>query len=615
MSSIPFDPGLAVRPAASAAAAADAEAGAAEFPAAHMWPIRAELLLGLVALAVGGLIGLLQAIDRVDINLYPYTRPVIDNYYQGLTLHGVLLALVMTFAFANSFLTLTTMKGFQRPMASALLGQGVFWLGAAGVVLAGFAMLTNQANVLYTMYAPMTAHFAFYLGAVLLVVSTWLVSLNQLLTLRLWRREHPGERIPLLAYASIFTFIMWDLASIGIAVEALAQLLPMSAGLINSVNPQLTRTLFWFTGHAIVYFWLLPAYVSWYCMLPKQVGSKIYSDGLSRFVFVLFLLFSVPTGLHHQYTDPGVPVWLKTAHFFTTLVIALPSLITAFTMMAMLEMGGRANGGTGFLGWIPKLRWSDPSVTAQLLAMLTFILGGITGIVNASYTVNQVVHNTAFIPGHFHITVGTAVTLTIMGVCFWLVPYLTGKALWQPKLGLLSVWLYTIGVLTFSRGQMWGGIDGIPRRSEIGAAGYVDGYIAGMDWTLSNQLTAIGGVVMTVGGGLFLLTLIMTVFNSQRAHVEMPVAETVLGPRESWRGLDSVGKWTVLAFLLIVLAYGPTFFTLLRNGGSASPIPMIAMGYQANVPPGMDNILLLAYIAIVIGAFGAFWKLLQRNVR
>jgi cytochrome c oxidase subunit I len=607
MSSLPYSAPLTFSPEAEP----EVLAGESEFPASQMWPIKGQLVLGLVSLAVGGLIGTLQAIDRVGINWYPYTRPVIDNYYQGLTLHGVLLALVFTFTFANSFLTLTTMKGFQRPLASTFIQQGVFWLGTTGVVLAGFAMLTNQANVLYTMYAPMSAHFLFYFGAVLLVVSTWLVSLNQILTLRAWRKDHPGERIPLLAFASIATFLMWDLASIGIAVEALTQLIPMSVGLVEQVNPQLTRTLFWFTGHAIVYFWLLPAYVSWYLMMPKQVGGKIYSDGLTRFVFILFLLFSVPTGLHHQYTDPGIPVWLKTAHFFSTLVIAVPSLITAFSLMAMLEMGGRANGGKGFLGWIPRLPWGDPSVTAQLLAMLTFILGGITGIINASYTVNNVVHNTAFIPGHFHITVGTATTMTIMGVCFWLVPYLTGRKLWSPKLGLLSVWLYTIGVLTFSRGQMWGGIDGVPRRSEIGAAGYVDGYIAGMDWTSSNVLTAIGGVVMTIGGGIFIVTMLMTLFNKERARVEIPVAESVIGPRQSWSGLDSLGRWTLLAFLLIALAYGPTFIALLRNGGSANPISMAAMGFRAHVPPGMDNFLLGIYVILVVSAFAGFWKLLQ----
>jgi len=604
MSSIPYGAPL-------AAPAKDQEiavAGASEFPASQMWPIAGQLILGLVALAVGGLIGTMQAVDRIKINTY--VTPIVSNYYQGLTLHGVLLALVFTFTFANSFLTLTTMKGFQRPLASTFIQQGVFWLGLIGVVLAGFAMLTNQANVLYTMYAPMTANSLFYLGAVLLVVSTWLVSLNQILTWRQWKKEHPGERIPLLAYASILTFIMWDIASIGIAVEALTILLPASLGIWGGITPQLSRTLFWFTGHAIVYFWLLPAYVSWYLMVPKQVGGKVYSDGLTRFVFILFLLFSVPTGLHHQYTDPGIPVWAKTAHFFTTLVIAVPSLITAFTLMAALESGGRANGGTGFLGWIPRLNWGDPSVAFQLLAMITFIFGGITGIINASYTVNSVVHNTAFIPGHFHITVGTAVAMTIMGVCCWLVPYLTGHRLWGRGWLVLSAWLYFVGVLTFARGQMWGGIDGIPRRSNIGAATYVL-----PEWSLSNQLTAIGGVVMTISGLIFLVCMIMTVLRREPAHVEIPVATTVIGPSQSWTGLDAVGKWSLMALVLVVLAYGPPLVQLVLNRGTARPVPMPAMGFMPQVPPGMGGWLTAIYLLIVVAAFAGFWKLLQGKIR
>lgn len=578
-----------------------------EFPKAQIWPIGGQLLLGMVALGIGGLIGLLQALERVRPEIYdnPTTAKYLD-YYQGLSLHGVLLALVFTFTFANSFLSLTTMKAFERPLRSTLLSQASFVLGALGVVLAGFALLTNRANVLYTLYAPMTAHVTFYLGATLLVISTWCVSLNQILTLRAWKHEHPNEPMPLLAFASIATFLMWDLASVGIAVEVLTMLIPASIGLVATVNPQVTRTLFWFTGHAIVYFWLLPAYVSWYLMMPKQVGGKIYSDALTRFVFILFLLFSVPTGLHHQFTDPGIPIWLKTAHFFTTLVIAVPSLITAFSLMSALEIAGRSNGGKGLLGWIPKLGWGNPSVVMQLLAMLTFILGGITGIINASYTVNSVVHNTAFIPGHFHITVGTAVAQTIMGVCFWLVPYLTGNKLWMPKLGVAAAWIYTVGVLTFSRGQMWGGIDGMPRRSAMGAAKYQP-----ESWALSNQLTAIGGVLMAIAGVIFILMMVMTVFSRNKGVTEIPVAEAVIGPRAGWAGLDNLGRWTLLAILLIVLAYGPTFWDLSRNAGTAVPVRMPQMGYMPlGMPPNLGPWLFALYGAFAVAALVGFWKLL-----
>lgn len=116
-----------------------------------------------------------------------------------------------------------------------------------GAGLAAWAIVSGRASVMYTFYAPLQAHWTFYLGLALLVVSTWLTSLNMFLALRSWRRDNPGERIPLLAYISIATYVMWDLASIGIAVEVVGILLPWSLGMIDRVDPLLTRTLFWFS--------------------------------------------------------------------------------------------------------------------------------------------------------------------------------------------------------------------------------------------------------------------------------------------------------------------------------------------------------------------------------
>jgi cytochrome c oxidase subunit I len=584
------------------------------FPAAQVWPITLEFVLALVGLGLGGPIGLLQAIERVGwigstagaANRLTYQQLGLQNYYQGLTLHGVLLALVFTSTFANGFLTLTTMRAFARPMASTFLLQWSAILATVGIVLAAFAMLTNQASVLFTFYAPMQAHFTFYLGAALLVISTWMVSLNQLLTLRAWRQENPGKRVPLLAFASIATYLMWDLASIGIAVQVVFILLPWSVALFATVDPQLTRTLFWFTGHAIVYFWLLPAYVSWYLMIPAQVGSKVYSDGLTRMVFVLFLLFSVPTGVHHQFTDPGIPVWAKTFHYFTTLIIFFPSVITAFTVMASLEAAGRARGGKGLLGWIPKLPWNNPSVVAQLLAMLVFTLGGITGLINASYSLNQVVHNTAFVPGHFHLTVGTAVTLTIMGIAYWLVPYFTGNRLWGRDLAVLQAWLWAIGVLIFARGQMSGGIEGMPRRTAIGEAGYA----ALNDWALSNQLTAIGGVVMTVSGLLFFVVILMTMVRRQPAPIDMPVAETLIGPGAVSARLDRFGVWFGLAFLLAALAYVPVLIGILPWNRQS-----LGQGVwgQPFIPPFTTEVAIALYLVFFVAAFVMLWRRLQES--
>lgn len=397
-------------------------------PANHRRALRWTLYVGLWALLAGVAHGFAQALSYANIDVLQYF-PRLRSYYQGLTVHGVANALVLTFAFGNAFLQLMTSRALSRRLHTGLLWASLATL-VAGVLLAGWAMVTNRASVLYTSYAPLQGHWSYYLGLVLVVVSTYLASANMYITLAGWKKEHRGERIPLLAFISVASYAMWNLASLGIAVSFIGFLLPWSAGWIDRVDPLFNRTLFWFTGHAIVYAWLLPAYVSWYALVPRQVEGKLVSDPLTRVVFIMFLLVSIPTGFHHQYTDPGITTGMKAFHAVLTFGVFYPSLATAFSVVAALEIGGRRRGGTGLMGWVRKLPWDDPSVTAQVLAMFTFVFGGITGLINASFTVNQLVHNTAWVPGHFHMTVGSAVALTIVGVAYWLVPYLTDRKLW-----------------------------------------------------------------------------------------------------------------------------------------------------------------------------------------
>jgi cytochrome c oxidase subunit I len=96
-------------------------------------------------------------------------------------------------------------------------------------------------------------------------------------------------------------------------------------------------------------------------------------------VFLIFLLLSIPTGFHHQYTDPGIGTGMKAVHAVLTFGVFFPSLITAFTVIYALEIGGRARGGTGLVNWFLKLDWKNPALVAQVLAMLTFTLGGSPG--------------------------------------------------------------------------------------------------------------------------------------------------------------------------------------------------------------------------------------------
>ena len=533
-----------------------------DLPKSQRRLLRWTIYIGYFALAAGVAHGLAQALSYAGINILQYF-PGLRGYYQGLTAHGVANVLFMTFAFSNGFLPLLTARALNRPLNHALVHASLWTLVVANILVI-YAVVTNQASVLYTSYAPLQAHWTYYLGLVLLVVSTYLAAANMFLAYGGWKKEHPGERVPLLAHICVASYAMWVLASFGVAVSFIGFLLPWSLGWLERVDPLFNRTLFWMTGHAIVYAWLLPAYVSWYALIPKQVDGKIISDSLTRTVFILFLLLSIPTGFHHQYTDPGIDTKMKAFHAILTFGVFYPSLATAFSVVASLEMGGRKRGGGGLFGWIRTLPWGNPSVAAQLLAMFTFVFGGITGLINASHTVNLVVHNTTWVPGHFHMTVGSAVALTFMGIAYWLIPYLTGRKLWGKGMAVAQSWVYTIGVLIFARGMISGGLEGMPRRSFFAEAAYAG---EKSEWVLAGALTGIGGTLMTIGAVMFFLVILGTIFLGKKGEEpeDIPVSETLTDPKsDGWEvRLDRMWFWVIVAIVLIVMAYGPFFLTYL----------------------------------------------------
>jgi cytochrome c oxidase subunit 1 len=530
-----------------------------------------HLLVATAALFVGSLFGPLQAFEWSGLDLYQFLEPIgLGSYYKGLTLHGVLNALVWTTFFITGFLTLTTIIGFRRRLVYPMLNKIGFATMVVGLVMAAVPILAGWASVLYTFYPPLTANWAFYLGLTLVVVGSWIEGYGFFFTYRAWRKDNPDERTPFIAFAGLITMALWQIATLGVATEILTMLLPRAFGWYAGTDPELGRTFFWFTGHPLVYFWLLPAYASWYGMLPKQAGGKLFSDTLARLAFWLFLALSIPVGFHHQFVDPGIPTEWKYIHASLTYGVAFPSMLTLFTVVASLEHAARRRGGTGLLGWIRSLPWSDPSVSAQLLAGILFMFGGIGGITNASYNVNLVVHNTAWIPGHFHLTVASAVTLSFMGIAYWLVPYLTGKPLWKPKWAVAQSWIWFVGMLIFSNAMHVLGLLGAPRRTELGQAPYVPD-----EWNGHILRMSIGGAILLVGVLLFVWIVARTAWGRERLpegeSVEVPVAESIRDPQLTPLWLDRWRPWLIGTVVLIVLAYGPQLFDQIANAQFNSP--------------------------------------------
>jgi cytochrome c oxidase subunit 1 len=336
---------------------------------------------------------------------------------------------------------------------------------------------------------------------------------------------------------------------------------------VAGTDALLARTLFWFTGHPIVYFWLLPAYISWYTLVPRQAGGKLFSDPLARTSFILFLVLSTPLGFHHQYTDPGIHRSWKLVHAFLTFAVFFPSLLTFFNVTASLESAARARGGRGWVAWFAKLPWGDPSVAAQVLAMILFTFGGIGGLINASYNLNLVVHNTAWIPGHLHLTVGTAVTLSFMGITYWLVPWLCGRGLWSRRLALAQVWLWVVGMAIFSNALHRLGVMGAPRRTMLNAAPYLQA-----EWKPLLALVGAGGALLFVSALFYFLNMLLTAVASRAPAPELPAfADALSGADHAPIILDRWRPWLTLAAVLIAIAYGPTLVRLVLTTSLQSP--------------------------------------------
>ncbi len=518
-----------------------------------------------ISLFIGGLMGLLQTLVRSG----KFTLPWGIDYYQILTVHGVILGLVLTTFFIVGFQYALMGKTVGISKKQLTWGWISFWVMTIGTTMTAITILLGKASVLYTFYAPLKAHPAFYIGLALVVVGSWIAAFVNFRQLYVWKKAHPNEKSPLLAFMVVINMIMWFIATLGVAATVLVQFIPWSLGFTNTINVLLSRTLFWYFGHPLVYFWLLPAYMAWYAIIPKIIGGKIFSDSLARFSFILFLIFSIPVGLHHQLTEPGLDSTWKFIQVVLTFMVVIPSLMTAFSMFATFEITGRKKGFGGLFGWLKHLPWKDVRFLAPFVGMLAFIPGGAGGIINASYQLNTIVHNTIWVTGHFHLTVATTVILTFFGISYWLVPHLTGRKLTKSvnRLGIIQTFVWATGMLIMSSAMHIQGLLGGPRRSSFSEYG---GTEQAAEWGAYQMAQAVGGSILFIAIILMVYIFIKMAFFSPKGEEEFPIAQEEVDAEPTPKWTENWKLWIAITILLIVFAYTIPIFDVIQNAPPGS---------------------------------------------
>jgi len=480
----------------------------------------------------------------------PFDSP--DGYYASVTLHGSIMAYVLTTFFAMGFGYAVTATSLGRPIR----GVKAAWIGFAicllGTVMVAVSVVSGHASVLYTFYPPLLASAWYYGGAFLLIGGSMIWVVLMIRNMAAWKRDNPGKPVPLAMFAIAATAFLWAWAASGVLLELACILLPRAFGWSDLIDASLARTLFSVTLHAIVYFWLMPAYIAFYTLVPQAAGGRLYSDTMGRLTFIMFLVFSVPVGMHHLLADPEHGSGFKFVQSSLTFLVVLPTLLTVFSLTASLEIAGRHRGGRGLLGWIRALPWDEPMVLAVALSLLMLGLGGFGGLINMSYAMNAMIHNTAWVTAHFHLIFGGAVVIMYFAIAYEMWPRITGKPLASKALARTQLWLWFAGMLITTIPWHIAGLLGQPRRVAI------------FDYSLPMLrpiaplvvISVIGGLILLASAILLIIVLARSHFGERKLAEPLRFALAVNPPQRVPESLNGFGMWNAILAVFMLVAYG-----------------------------------------------------------
>ena len=490
-----------------------------------------------------------------------------EHYYRSVTAHGTVMGYVFPTLIAMGFGYAITELALKRPLIGLRWAWGGFWLLLAGTAMAATTVALGRASVLYTFYPPMIASSFYYFGVVLVVVGSWIWVALMGINLHAWKRDNPGATVPLAMYGNVAGAFLWAWTSLGAALEILLLILPASLGWVDTINAGLARVLFSWTLHAIVYFWLMPAYIAFYTIVPRAIGSRLYSDTMGRVAFALFLVFSMPIGIHHLFADPQVGAGFKFVHATMTAMVSVPTFLTVFTIVASVEIVARLRGGRGAFGWVKALPWGNPMMLALTLSFVMLGFGGAGGLINMSYQLNETIHNTQWVTGHFHLIFAGAIVIMYFMIAYDLWPALTHCAPLSESLIKAQLWLWFVGMMVLTLPWHLVGLLGMPRR--MAYYDYTDPALQSQAWTVT--ASTIGGALLVVSAAIFVYIL-ATARRGQQVPAPYAFSRAVHEGGRVPAALNGLGLWVAMMIALTIINYGYPIVQLASLKEAAVPV-------------------------------------------
>jgi cytochrome c oxidase subunit 1 len=523
--------------------------------------MRLNAVVAVVILLIGGIAALLVTLTRwPTVHLLPA-----DRFYQLLTIHGVNMLIFFIIFFEIAVLYFCSSTLLRCRLATPRIAWVAFALMVIGVIVNNAAVLNGDASVMMTSYVPMPANPNFYLGLILFAVGALLGCFIFLGTLVIAKEERTYEgSIPLVTFGALTACII---AVFTIASGAII-LIPTylwSLGYINHIDAAMYRLIWWALGHSSQQINVAAHVAVWYAIAAIVFGARPLSEKVSRTAFFLYIAFLQIASAHHLLVDPGLSSEWKIFNTSYAMYLAvLASMVHGLTVPGSIEVAQRAKGLTsGLFEWLRKAPWGNPVFSGMFISLLGFgFIGGISGVVMGTEQINIIIHNTIYVPGHFHATVVIGTTLAFMSLTYFLIPVLFRRQVMLPGLAKWQPYLFGIGMAVFTLAMMGAGTLGVERRHWDMA---FTNSVLGFDYPASAYtlmgIVGLSGVAAILGGAMFILVTVLSVFFGKAVTSEssygfttttLTKAEPIVVPDG---GHAAAGKWGFAAPGTFLLAF------------------------------------------------------------
>ena len=474
--------------------------------------IKWNAVAGIVFLAIGGLFGLSVALTRWPaVHLLPA-----DWFYLALTAHGldVLLLWIIFFEIAVLYFAGAVLLGSR--LAAPRAAWTAFALMLVGGLMTNVAVLQGGSSVMFTSYVPMKAAPHFYLGLVLFAVGALTACGVFFGTLVVARDERTyNGSIPLVTFGALTAAII---AVFTLACGAII-LIPTflwSVGIVSNIDPLMYKLIWWGMGHSSQQINVSAHVAIWYAIAAIVLGAKPLSEKVSRAAFLLYILFLQLASAHHLLVEPALSSEWKVFNTSYAMYLAvLGSMIHGMTVPGSIEAAQRAKGfNRGLFQWLRKAPWGNPAFAGMFLSLVMFgFLGGISGVVMGTEQINLIMHNTLYVPGHFHGTVVAGTTLAFMAVTYLLIPLIFQREVRFPRLARWQPYIFAIGVAGISLFMMGAGTLGVPRRHwDITFADALTKFEFPSTAYLMLGLNGLSAICAALGGVMFIVIAVSSVF-------------------------------------------------------------------------------------------------------